>query len=88
MYKSSHLKRINKREFRKESFAKYSATLKLASIFYQMFIFSSNDSTSKTMKNVFISSKKLFSFSRYSDFSNFSTSFSNLPDSKRQWEVE
>ena len=88
MYKSSHLKRINKREFRKESFAKYSATLKLASIFYQMFIFSSNDSTSKTMKNVFISSKKLFSFSRCSNFCDFFPSFPHFPDSKGQMEVE
>ena len=39
------------------------AGLKLVSaIFYQIFIFSINDKPSKTMKNVFISSKKLFSF--------------------------
>ena len=48
--------------------------LKLVStIFYQIFIFSSNDR--KNLKNYekcfFISSKKLFSFSRYSNFRNF-----------------
>ena len=60
----------------------------LFTIFYQIFIFSPNDSPSKTMKNVFfISSKKLFSFSRYSNFCNspLSTHFS---DSKGQMEVE
>ena len=36
--------------------------------FYQIFIFLPNDSPSKTMKMFFISSKKLFSFSRNSDF--------------------
>ena len=43
--------------------------LKLVSaIFYQIFIFSPNDSPLKTVKNIFfISSKKLFSFSRYSN---------------------
>ena len=33
-----------------------------------VFYFSPNDSPSKTMKNVFFSSKKLFSFSMYSNF--------------------
>ena len=36
--------------------------------FLSKFYFSPNDSPSKTMKNVFISSKKLFSSSRYSNF--------------------
>ena len=36
--------------------------------FLTKFYFSPNDSPSKTMKDVFISSKKLFSFSRYSNF--------------------
>ena len=36
--------------------------------FHQIFIFSPYDSPSKTMKNAFISSIKLFSFSRYSKF--------------------
>ena len=63
--------------------------LKLVSnIFYQIFIFSPNDSPSKTVKNVFISSKKLFSFSIYSNFRNFSSSFLHFPDSKEQMEVE
>ena len=44
-------------------------TLKLVSaIFYQIFIFSPNYSLSKTMESFFISSKKLFSFSRCSNF--------------------
>ena len=63
--------------------------LKLVStIFYRTFIFSPNDSPSKTVKNVFISSKKLFSFSIYSNFCNFSSSFPHFPDSKEQTEVE
>ena len=36
--------------------------------FYQVFIFSPNDSLQKLCKMLFISSKKLFSFSRYSNF--------------------
>ena len=60
----------------------------LSAIFYQIFIFSSNDSLSKTMKMFFISSKKLFSFSRYSSLCNFFPSFPHFPDSKRQKEVE
>ena len=63
--------------------------LKLVStIFYQIFIFSPNDSPLKTVKNVFISSKKVFSFSRYSKFCDFLPSFPHFPDSKRQIEVE
>ena len=43
--------------------------LKLVSaIFYEIFIFSSNNSPSKTMKMFFTSSKKLFLVSRYSNF--------------------
>ena len=45
------------------------AFLKLVSaIFDEIFIFSPNNSPSKTMKFLKISSKKLFSFSRYSIF--------------------
>ena len=55
--------------------------------FYEIFIFSPNDSPSKTMKNVFIASKKLFSLSRYSNFCNFLPSFPDFPDSKGQMEV-
>ena len=55
--------------------------------FLSNFIFSPNDSPSKTMKNV-ISSKKLFSFSRYSNFCKFFPSFPRFPDSKGQMEVE
>ena len=59
----------------------------VSGIFYKIFIFSPNDTPSKTMKNIFISSKKLFSFSRYSNFLNFSLLF-HFPDSKGQMEVE
>ena len=63
--------------------------LKLVSaIFYQIFIFLPNDSPSKSMKNVFILSKKLFSFSRYSIFFDFFPSFPHFLDSKGQMEVE
>ena len=41
-----------------------------------------------TVKNVFNLSKKLFSFSRYSDFCIFSSSFPRFSDSKGQMEVE
>ena len=60
--------------------------LKLESaIFYQFFIFSPNDTPSKMF---FISSKKFFSLSRYSNFCNFSSSFPHFPDSKGQLKVE
>ena len=63
--------------------------LKLVSaIFYQIFIFSPNDRPSKIMKNIFISSEKLFWFSRYSNFCNIFPSFPHFPDSKGQMEVE
>ena len=42
----------------------------------------------KLWKMFFISSKKLFSFSRYSHFRNFSPSFPHFPDSEGQMEVE
>ena len=58
-------------------------------IFFYLFIFfSPNDSTSKTMKKFFISPKKLFSFSRYSNFCDFLPSSPNFPDSKGQMKVE
>ena len=60
----------------------------VSAIFYQIFIFSPNDSLSKTVKKKIISPKKLFSFSRYSDFCIFSSSFPQFPDSKGQMEVE
>ena len=42
----------------------------------------------KIRKMLFISSKKLFSFSRYSNFRNFFPSFLCFPDSQGQMEVE
>ena len=67
----------------------YQKAVKLVpAIFYQFFIFSPNDNLSKTMRNVFISSKKLSSFLRYSYFCNVFPSFSHSPDSKQQMEVE
>ena len=56
--------------------------------FCQFFIFSSNNNPLKTVKNVFISSIKLFSFSGYSNFCNFFPYFPNFPDSEGQTEVE
>ena len=68
---NTELRKQAKNDFEKDFFK-----LKLVSpIFYEIFIFSSNDSPSKTMKNFFISSKKLFLFSRYSNFCNFSLPF-------------
>ena len=62
--------------------------LKLVSaIFYQVFIFHQVIALSK-LKMIFISSKKLFSFSRYSDFCYFFPSSPQFPDSKGQMEVE
>ena len=60
----------------------------LSAIFYKFFIFPSNDSPLKAMKNISFSSKKLFFFSRYSNFCSFFPSFPQLPDSKGQMEVE
>ena len=42
----------------------------------------------KLWKMFFISSKKLFLFSRYSNFCNFFPSFPHFPDSKGQMELE
>ena len=56
-------------------------------IFYEIFIFSQNDSPLQTMKNVILS-KKLFSFSRYSNFYDFFLSFPHFPDPKGQVDVE
>ena len=42
----------------------------------------------KNYENAFISSKKLFLLSRYSNVSNFSPSFPHFPDSKGQMKGE
>ena len=56
---------------------------------YQVFIFSPNDSPLKKLWEMFfVSSKKLFSFSRYSIFCGFFPSFSHFLDPKGQMEVE
>ena len=60
----------------------------VSTILCQIFTFAQNDNPLKTMKNVFISSKKLFSFSRYSNFCNFFPSFPHFPDPKGQVELE
>ena len=56
-------------------------------IFYQIFIFSPNDrpSTMKLWKMFFISSKKLFSFSSYSNFCIFSLPFHTFQNQKYKW---
>ena len=60
--------------------------LLVSAISYHFFIFSLNDSPSKTMKSVFfISSKKLLSFSRYSNFCIFSLPFHTFQIQKDKW---
>ena len=56
--------------------------------FLQNLYISPNDNPSKTVKRFFISSKKLFLFSRYANVCNFSSSFPHFPDSKGQMGVE
>ena len=69
-------------------FRKFCFTLKpMSTIFYQIFIFLPNDRPSKSMM-FFISLKKLFLFSRYSNFCIFFPSFPHFSDSKGQMEVE
>ena len=67
-----------------------SICLKLVSaIFYQIFIFSSNDSLSKAMNNFFLFNLKSYFRSRdIQIFVIFFPSFPNFPDSKGQTEVE
>ena len=63
--------------------------LKFASAtFYQILVFLTSNIPSKTIKNVFIPSKKVFLFSRYSNFCNFFVSFPHFPDSKGHMEIE
>ena len=58
-------------------------------VFYQIFIFAPNDSPLKNYENFFfISSKKLFSLSKYSNICNFFPSFTHVSDSKGQIQVE
>ena len=52
--------------------------------FYKFKIFLSYDSPSKTVKNIFISSKKLFLFLRYSNFCDFFPFLPHFPNSKGQ----
>ena len=67
----------------------YTTSLKLVSaIFYQIFIFHKMLALKKPWKMFFISSKKLISFTRYSNFCIFSPFFPHFPDSKGQREVE
>ena len=57
----------------------------MSAIFHQIFIFSPNDSPSKTMKCFFISSKKLFLFLKYSNFCKFFLSFPHFQIQKDKW---
>ena len=50
---------------------KQGGTIKVCIRYLSNFYFQPNDSPSKTMKNVFITSEKLFSFSRYSNLCIF-----------------
>ena len=66
-------------------------SLKLVSacVFFIKFLFSNQIIALQKLWNVsFISSKKLFSFWRYSDFCNFFPSFPHFPNTKGQTEVE
>ena len=64
-------------------------SLKLvSSIFYPFFFSHQVIALQKLWKMFFISSEKLFPFSRYSNFCNFFPSFSHFPDLKGQMEVE
>ena len=60
----------------------------VSAIFIKFLFFHQMIALQNLWKMFFISSKKLFSFSRYSDFCLFSSSFPHFPDSKGQMEVE
>ena len=65
------------------------STLKFVSVIFIKFLFFHQIiGLQKLWKMFFISSKKLFSFSRYSHFCNFFPSFPHFPDSKWQMGVE
>ena len=68
----------------------YCDILKLVSaIFYQIFIFSLNDSTSKTVKTVLLFHRKSsFSSQDIQIFCNFFPSIPHVPGSKGQMEVK
>ena len=68
---------------------KAEVTLKLVSaFFYQIFIFSPNDSSSKTVKNVFYFIEKALFVLEIFKFLYFFPSFPHLPELKGQMEVE
>ena len=72
-----------------EVFYKKSRSSSLYPLFFIKFLFFDQMiGLLKLWKMFFISSEKLFSFSRYSNFCNFFPSFPHFPDSKRQMEVE
>ena len=60
----------------------------VSTIFYQFFIFSPNDSPSKTINNAFYFIKKALFSPRYSFFCNFFPSFPHSSNLERQIEVE
>ena len=57
----------------------------VSAIFCQIFIFSPNGNPLKNMKMFFISSKKFFSFSRYSNFCSVFPSLTHFPDQNDKW---
>ena len=57
----------------------------VSAIFYQICIFSPNASPLKTMKNVFVLSKKLFLFLRYSNFYGFFLPFHTFQIQRDKW---
>ena len=79
---------INIIEYKKKSLRLFADTLKLVSvIFYQIFIFSPNDSPLKTMKNVFYFIQKALSILEIFKFLYFFP-FPHFPYSKGQMEVK
>ena len=60
----------------------------MSTIFHQIFIFSPNYISLKTTEFFLILSKKLFLFSRHSNFYNFFLSLPHFPNSKGQMEEE
>ena len=65
---------------------RFSPTLKLVSVIF--YFFHQMVARQNLRKLLFISSKKLFSLSRYSNFCNFPPFFQHFPDSKGQMKVK
>ena len=60
----------------------------LCPLFFIKFLFFHQMKGLQKLQKMFISSQKLFTFLRYSNFCNFFTSFPHFPEPKGQMEVE